>query len=80
MDRRKLWEYRGCKITPERGDSRYFGHPDFKPDTGQALYQTRWWKVSYPAGGYILVATKDRVRSLIDEEIVRSPFKFREVV
>lgn len=78
MDNRKAWTYRDCEITPEVGESRYFGHPNFKPDMGQPLNHTRWWKVHYPAGGYILVATKAEVRGLIDDAIISHPLKFEK--
>lgn len=67
MDKRKTWTYRGCTITPEIGEARYFGCANFVPDTRCPQYYTRWWKVSYPAGGYVLVVTKSVAFGVIDE-------------
>ena len=71
MLHRKVWTYRGCTITPQKGESRYFGHPDFVPDTRCPQYYTNWWNIDFPDGTYCLAARKSTCRSYIDEQIYR---------
>lgn len=64
MDRRKAFEYRGVRVSPERGESRYFG-------AQHGEYLTRWWCVLFPdnvskAGSHLLVDSKSRARGCID--------------
>lgn len=45
---RKQWTYRGCRIEPVVGESKYFGSPTFVPDARCVQYRTRWWRIHFP--------------------------------
>jgi len=65
--KRQPWTYRGCTITPETGDIRYFGHRDYTPGSRLPLYRTTWWKVTFPDNTWIYCGTKDDCRDYIDD-------------
>ena len=67
-DKRKVWQYRGCTIQPQKGSPKYFGCANFVPDSGCTQYRTLWWKIDFPDNTWVLCGTKNDCRAYVDSQ------------
>lgn len=65
VDGRQSWKYRGCRIAPETGKSRYFGL--VQGVHGRIMYRTRYWRVNFPDGTWTFCGTKVDARDYINQ-------------
>ena len=65
-DKRKIWEYKNCKIIPIDCQPPIWGKCGEPIDFGRGIVRNRYWRIYFPDESWIHVGTKQDAREYID--------------